>query len=73
LHIFNNDVKGWHISVKVKLLICKEVVRSAHSTSYYEILALLLGIVIAFDMPAQTAFIGDLSGMEEVRHDCPIQ
>jgi len=30
-------------------------------------LALLLGIVTAFDFPAQQAFVGDLSGMELVR------
>lgn len=31
------------------------------------VLALLLGIVTAFDFPAQQAFIGDLSGMDMVR------
>src|SRR5438128_2740334 len=31
------------------------------------IFATLLGIVTALDMPAQQAFIGDLSGMEQVR------
>jgi MFS family permease len=34
---------------------------------HVDVLATLLGIVTALDMPAQQAFIGDLSGMDQVR------
>lgn len=32
------------------------------------LLAFALGVTSALDMPAQTAFVGDLSGVEQVRH-----
>jgi len=58
-----SQVSAMVLAIALAVLVQTGVIQVWH----VYVLATLLGIVTALDMPAQQAFIGDLSGMEQLR------
>lgn len=61
--LIGTQITAMFLAFILAFLIQAELVQLWH----VYVLALLLGVVTALDMPTQQAFLGDLSGMSEVR------